>query len=104
MYTGHLGGKALEVKDVKGNLAIVEKLLQVNPRDGLMKINDEGSAEKFPARFIDGKLSIPSGVKIKAGDILYKISDSSMNARTPSTNIPVVSVGFWNTAVAMPAF
>ena len=89
LYTGHLGGKALEVKDVKGNLAIVEKLLQVNPRDGLMKINDEGSAEKFPARFIDGKLSIPNGVKLKAGDILYKVSDSSMNAKTPSTNIPV---------------
>lgn len=87
-YTGHIGKKAIIVRNKKGNTYGCTFLIPVKNRDGLMVIrNNKGIP--FSASIKDELLITPREIVLEEGETVYKISDSSMNTPLLSEEIPL---------------
>ena len=95
-YTGHRGIRIGTVLDQRGRKVLVESNVRIKDRDGLMVlIPKEGLAVpyKFSAKVLSSEgmrsiLLVGDGATLSSGLDLWMISDSSMNARKLSTDIP----------------
>ena len=95
-YTGHQGILAGQVLDQRGHKLLVQCSIRLKDRDGLMAmIQSDGlvSPFRFPVRILDSEglrciLSLPGDIMIPKGTELRMISDSTMNLRKVSTDIP----------------
>lgn len=93
LYTGHIGVIAGHAERQAGHRLYMDPVCPVKDHDGLMYIKKGGpdlcQAVRFPARLLeDGSFLLPSDERLEAGTPIYKISDSSMNEKKPSTDIP----------------
>lgn len=95
-HTGHNGIHAGVVLDQRGSKLLVQCDMKIKDRDGLMVLlqpDELASPFKFSARITmsEGRryiLSLPEAVSIPKGTELRMISDSAMNIRKVSTDIP----------------
>ncbi|HIV98684.1 MAG TPA: U32 family peptidase [Candidatus Ornithospirochaeta avicola] len=91
-YTSHRGKEAGVCISQKKNEAVLDRLVDIKNRDGLMVLfkSSKGLDEawRFSARMKDRNTIILPEAKNILGMMVYKISDSSINERLPSLNIP----------------
>ena len=96
-YTGHQGIRIGKVLDQRGRKILVQSDMRIKDRDGLMMLlpsDGLSSPYRFPAKVLDSEglryiLLLDDSKAIPAGSELFMISDSSMNMRKLSTDIPL---------------
>ena len=93
-YTGHIGAKAGYVLQQEGRRVKLDLQEKIEAHDGLMylKRNKEGLLEsvRFAANPIrDDVFILPTFEKLEKNQVIYKVSDSRMTEKKPSTNLPL---------------
>ena len=89
-YTGHRGEWIGRVEGQRGRKLYVSSKADIKARDGLLLLTDSFSY-KFPARPLsDGTLLLPEQVDVPEGADVYRISDSSLNVKEISLNLPLM--------------
>ena len=93
LFTGHIGIPAGHAKKQVGRRLYMAPECTIKDHDGLMYIKKGGpdlcEAVRFSAkRLEDGSFLLPSEERLEADATIYKVSDSSMNEKKPSTDIP----------------
>ena len=97
-YTGHQGIRTGEVLDQRGRKLLVESRERLKDRDGLLAlIPSDGLYEpfRFSARILGSEgnryiLLLGEDRKVPSGSPLHLISDSSMNMKKISVDIPLM--------------
>ncbi len=93
LYTGHIGEEIGKVVQAKKKSIEVNELKRINQYDGLMLLskNKNGLIDsyKFSAHITRKErekaiLSLDESTNAKPGDILYRISNSTLNIKSPS--------------------
>ena len=89
-YTGHRGEYIGLAGMQKGRKLAIETDKEIKDRDGLLFLKG-GFSEKLSARVLaPGTLLLPPRSDIPEGAEAYRISDSSLKAKEPSLNLPLM--------------
>lgn len=97
-YTGHLGDYIGRISYVTNHSIEIDTYENIKNRDGLMVLLETKNGMPEPYKFAAKVLyrgrdyvevALDSSVMVEEGMAVYMISDSSLNQKTPSTDLPL---------------